>query len=184
MAQLLSPFRGPPKTMPIPTTHLLLTIGTDQTDAQTRVEHFFARNFLVKYDRVTVIASHTVNAEEVAFWKRLKEGIAGNHRVVEELLDELRAGGFEKLTDLLEMRQGYESKLLHVTAHILDGFFGVDTVFFNLEEESHGLSDRLAAAIKANPAGFWLVEAECDSDTDHDPDQLDLIRRFETEPPH
>lgn len=184
MAQLLSPFKGLPKTMPTPSTHLLLTIGTDRDDAQARIEHFFARNFLVKYDRVTVMAAHTVNAEEDAFWKRLKEGIAGNHRVLAELFDELRAGGFEKLTDLLEMRQGYESKLLHTITHILDGFFGVDTVFFNMEEESHGLSDRLAAAIKANPSGFWLVEAECASDDGHEADRLDLIRRFETEPPH
>lgn len=180
----MSPFKGLPKTMPTSTNHLLLTIGTDRDDAQARIEHFFAKNFLVKYDRVTILAEHTSNAGEGDFWKRLKEGIAANRRVVEELLAELRAGGFEKLTDLLEMRQGYESKLLHVTTHMLDGFFGVDTVFFNLEEDSHGLSDRLVAAIKANPAGFWLVEAECASDLDREADRLDLIRRFETEPPH
>lgn len=112
-----------------------------------------------------------------------KDGIAANRQLVGELLGELGEGGFEKLTDLLEMRQGYESKLLHSITHLLDGFFGVDTVFYNLEEDSHGISDRLVMAIKANPAGFWLVEAECTSDTDHDPDRLDLIRRLKTEPP-
>jgi hypothetical protein len=163
--------------------HLLLTSGTDQADAQLRVQHFFAKNFLVKYDRVTIPAERTINAEAADFGPRLQEGIAANRRVVAELLGELEAGGFAKMGDLLEMRQGYESKLLHVITHLLDGFFGVDTGFFNLEEDSHGLSDRLAMAIKANPAGFWLVEAECASDSGHDPDQLDLIRRFET-PPH
>lgn len=166
--------------MPI---HLLLTPGADQDDAQARITHFFAKNYLVKYDRVTILAERTINAGEADFWKRLKEGITANRRVVGELLDELRAGGFEKLPDLLEMRQGYESKLLHIITHLLDGFFGVDSGFFNLEEDSHGLSDRLAAAIKANPAGFWLVAAECTSDSGHDADQLDLIRRFEAEPP-
>jgi hypothetical protein len=164
-------------------SHLLLTPGTGRDDAQARIDHFFAKNYLVKYDRVTVRTERTINAGEVAFGKRLEAGLAANRRVVGELLDELRAGGFEKLTDLLEMRQGYESKILHITTHLLDGFFGVDSAFYNLAEDSHGLSARLAAAIKANPAGFWLVEAEGVSDADHDPDQLDLIRRFEAESP-
>jgi hypothetical protein len=170
--------------MSAPTTHLLLTPATDRDDAQARIEHFFAKNFLVKYDQVTILAERTSHAGNADFWKRLEEGIAANRRVVGELLDEMRAGGFEKLTDLTEMHQGYESKILHTVTHLLDGFFGVDTVFFNLVEDSHGLSNRLAAAIKANPAGFWLVEAECISDTGHDPDQLDMIRRLETALPY
>jgi hypothetical protein len=166
-----------------PTTHLLLTIGADRADAQTRVEHFFARNFLVRYDRVTVQAERTGNAGEGDFWGRLETGIAANRRLVVELLEELRAGGFENLTDLAGMRQGYDSKLLHAITHFLDGFFGVDTIFYNLEEDSHGVSDRLTATIQANPAGFWLVEAECASANGHDADRLDLIRKFATEPP-
>lgn len=164
-------------------THLLLTIGTDQTDAQARVHHFFAKNYLVKYDRVTLLAERTINAGAGDFWKRLEAGVAANRQVVGELVSELGAGGFEKLTDLLEMRQGYESKLLHVISHLLDGFFGVDTGFFNLEEDSHGLSARLAATIRSKPHGFWLVEAECASASGHEADQLDLIRRFEASPP-
>lgn len=166
------------------TIHLLLTIATDRDDAQTRVGHFFARNFLVKYDRVGVIAERTINAAQAGFWPAIEAGIAANRRLVVELLEELRAGGFAKLSDLAEMRQGYESKLLHLVTHLLDGFFGVDTVFYNLAEDSHGLSPRLVAAIQANPAGYWLVAAECASDTGHEADQLDLIRRFETVPPH
>lgn len=165
-------------------THLLLTSGTDRDDAQARIHRFFAKNFLVKYDQVTLLAERTINAGEADFWRRLDGGLATNRRVVDELLGELRAGGYEKLTDLMEMRQGYESKLLHVITHMLDGFFGVDTGFFNLEEDSHGLSGRLVATVKANPTGFWLVEAECTSADGHDADQLQLIRRFETEPPH
>ena len=168
---------------PIPTIHLLLTPGTGQADAQARVEHFFARNFLVKYDRVTIMAERTLGAGQPAFWGRMEEGVAANRRRVEGLLAELQAGGFEKLTDLAAMRQGYESKLLHTVTHLLDGFFGVDTVFFNLEEDSHGVSDRLAATIRAHPEKFWLVEAECASNAGHEPGRLDLIRKFATEPP-
>lgn len=168
--------------MPDPTAHLLLTPGADQTDAQNRVQHFFAKNFLVKYDRVTILAERTINAGEADFGECLQEGITANRRVVKELLGELGEGGFERLGDLLEMRQGYESKLLHVVTHLLDGFFGVDSVFYNLEEDSHGISDRLVATIKANPADFWLVAVECASATGREADQLDLIRRFEKEP--
>lgn len=170
--------------MPDSTTHLLLTPGTDRADAQARVQHFFARNFLVRYDRVALLAERTIHAGEGDFWLRLDKGIAANRRLVGELLGELRAGGFEKLTDLAEMHQGYESKLLHTITHLLDGFFGVDTVFYNLAEDGHGISARLATAIKANPAGFWLVEAECASETGHDADRLELIRQFKTEPPY
>lgn len=164
-------------------THLLLTPGADRDDAQRRVEHFFARNFLVKYDRVTITAARTGNAGEADFGRRLEKGLAENRRVVGELLDELGAGGFVKLTDLLEMRQGYESKVLHTITHLLDGFFGIDTFFYNLVEDSHGISNRLLAAIQANPAGYWLVEAECTSASGHEADQLALIRRLSTEPP-
>lgn len=164
-------------------THLLLTIGSDRNDAQARVEHFFTRNFLVKYDRVSVLAERTIHAGETDFWGRLEEGVAANRRLVGELLAELQGGGFERVTDLGGMAQGYDSKVLHTVTHLLDGFFGVDTFFYNLEEDSHGVSARLATAIKAHPGGFWLVEAECTSDPGHDPDRLDPIRRFETEPP-
>lgn len=169
--------------MPNPTPHLLLTSGSDQADAQARVEHFFARNFLVKYDRVRVLTERTINAGEAGFWGRLEEGVAANRRLVEELLEELRAGGFETVRDLAAMRQGYQSKILHTVTHLLDGFFGVDSVFYNLAEDSHGLSDRLVATIKANPGGFWLVEAEGASTPGHAADQLDLIRQFKTAPP-
>lgn len=169
--------------MPNPTTHLLLTSGSDQADAQARVEHFFARNFLVKYDRVRVLAERTINAGEAGFWGRLAEGTAANRRLVEELVEELRAGGFETVHNLAAMRQGYQSKILHTVTHLLDGFFGVDSVFYNLAEDSHGLSDRLVATIKANPGGFWLVEAEGASNPGHAADQLDLIRQFKTAPP-
>jgi len=162
--------------------HQFLTPAPSREAAQARVSLFFAKNFLVKYDQVTLLAERTIGAGEAEFWGWLAAGVAANRQVVAELLGELGDGGFEKLTDLMDIPRGYQSKLLHIIAHMLDGFFGVDSVFYNLEEDSHGLSDRLAAVIRANPGGFWLVEAECASDTGHDPDRLDLIRRFETEP--
>lgn len=165
------------------TIHLMLAAGTSLDDAQFRVSRFFAKNFLVKYDQVTFVAARTIGAGEAEFWRRLAEGVEANRRVVGELLGELGDGGFEKLTDLMDMPRGYQSKLLHIITHMLDGFFGVDSVFFNMEEDSHGLSPRLAAFIRSDPGGFWLVEVECTSGPGNDPDRLDLIRRFEVESP-
>ena len=78
------------------------------------------------------------------------------------------------------MGQGYESKVLHIITHLVDGFFGADTVFYNLEEDSHWLSDKLTDKIKEQPEKFWLLKIECS--TIDDTDRLDQIRKFEVKP--
>src|SRR4030043_54062 len=64
------------------------------------------------------------------------------------------------LKDLQELPQGYKSKILHVITHLLDGFFGIDTYFYNLEEDSHWVSEELKEKIKTNPPIFWLLSLE------------------------
>ena len=164
-------------------THLLLVTGADRHEAGERVRHFFAKNFLVKYDRVAIIEERTLSATDGDFWNHLNDGISRNRRVIRELLAELQESGYEKLPDLVGMEQGYDSKVLHTITHLLDGFFGADTFFYNQEEGSHDLSERLAAAIKAKPNSFWLVETECTILSGHLPSQLDLIRKFDVTPP-
>jgi hypothetical protein len=164
-------------------THLLLVTGADRHEAAERVRHFFAKNFLVKYEQVTIIEERTLSAGDGEFWNHLNNGIAKNREVLRGLLDELRESGYEKLPDLAGMKQGYESKVLHIVTHLLDGFFGADTFFYNLEEDSHDLSERLAGAIRADPHGFWLVETECTISSGHESSQLDMIRKFDVTPP-
>jgi hypothetical protein len=164
-------------------THLLLVSGADQDEACERVRLFYAKNFLVKYNRVTILEERILAATDGDFWKHLNDGIRRNRRAIRELLTELQENGYEKLPDLVEMEQGYDSKVLHTVTHLLDGFFGVDTFFYNLEADSHDLSERLAGAIRAQPNGFWLVETECKILSGHQSSQLDLIRKFDVTPP-
>jgi hypothetical protein len=42
----------------------------------------------------------------------------------------------------------------------LDGFFGIDTYFFNLEEESHWVSVELQKSMEAAPSAYWLLTIE------------------------
>lgn len=159
-------------------THLLMTTAASSDEARNRVRHFFERNFLVRYDRVDIPDSRIISGDHADFWPMIEQGVKANRVTVSRFLNELRDSGFRSLDDLAGMKQGYESKLLHLATHLLDGFFGIDTAFYNLEEDAHAVSTRLAAAVKDNPGGFWLVTAECDIDSNRDPSRLDLIRGF------
>ena len=165
------------------TTHLLLTPGIDRGAALARVSRFFAGNFLVKYDQVEIAPARSIAGSDPDFWPRLERGLSENRRAVAELLQALQGSGFATLADLAQMPRGYESKLLHLLTHLLDGFFGIDSRFYNLEEDSHGISERLRATIRKTPGAFWLVEAECASASGHESSQLDLIRQLAVELP-
>ena len=74
-------------------------------------------------------------------------------------INELTGCGVNRLDDIKNLEQGYKSKTLHTIAHLLDGFFGIDSCFFNLIEDSHWLSAALKDKIMENPGQYWLVEA-------------------------
>jgi len=40
---------------------------------------------------------------------------------------------------------------------MLDGFIGIDSVFYNLAEDSHWLSAPLRKTIEQHPEHYWLV---------------------------
>lgn len=163
--------------------HTLLVRGKEFSLCRERVEKFFARNFLVKYDAVEVVTAKSYSAADPGFWPALKKGIHCNRQQVTELIKELQEAGFETINDLGSIPQGYESKVLHTITHLVDGFFGVDTCFYNLEEDSHGLTSRLEATIKADPTNFWLLSVTCSSTKGHNSDQLAMIRKFDVAPP-
>ena len=52
--------------------------------------------------------------------------------------------------------------MLHVITHLLDGFFGIDSYFYNLVEDSHWVSEELRATIKTSPSRYWLIAVEAD----------------------
>lgn len=168
--------------MDIEALHILLVRGDSFENCRKRVEIFFAKNFLVKYETVKIVPEKSYSAENPVFWKELRKGINCNRQKVVELVKELRVAGFNDLTSLAAIPQGYETKILHTITHLVDGFFGIDTCFYNLEEDSHGLSEKQEEQIKEKPAEFQLITVVCFSGSG-DSDLLDKIRKFEVDPP-
>jgi len=160
-------------------THLMLVDGPDFDTSRRRVERFFARTILVKYDSVQVVAEKSCNGADQQFWEKLDAGIAENRNLAADLLTELKETGLTELDKLTTLPQGYATKILHTMAHLLDGFFGVDSRFYNLNDDSHWLNDSQLAQIKQKPESYWLIHVEASSQTG-DADQVSTLRTMPT----
>ena len=161
--------------------HDVLLAGPDFEACQQRVIRFFDRTMLIHYDRVLVPEDSSVNgADTENFNSRIMEGLAANRAVLTELLSSLRDEGFASLEDLRSLEKGYLSKVLHTIAHLQDGFIGIDSRFYNLEEDSHGVSRELLGKINAAPDSYWILRVKGEiSSAGEDP--LDSLRTFERE---
>lgn len=135
-----------------------LASARDFASARALVLRFLDRTQLVHFDAVRVVEAESCSGADHGFWPLLEQGLAGNRQVLEKLLGELRAAGVLDLKDLLSLPQGLESKIFHTMAHLLDGFFGIDSRLFILPEDSHRLSDGLRRQITELPEDFWLVK--------------------------
>ncbi len=144
--------------MRLEVSHRILLLGPDLERSKAHALRFLERTPLVQYDTVRVIAAESCPATDSRFWPWLEEGIAANRQVLARLFADLRAAGTRDFQDLLHLPQGFQSKLVHTAAHILDGFFGIDSVFYSLAEDSHWLSDSLRGQISAAPEEFWLLK--------------------------
>ncbi|MFH7320622.1 hypothetical protein ACHHRT_08415 [Desulfurivibrio sp. D14AmB] len=148
--------------MKLENAHLVLVLAPDLERAAELVLRFFARTQLVRYDRVEVDRDNSCSAAHPEFKARLEEGVATNRRVLAEIMAELKVVGVRSLDDLAQLPQGYQSKLVHTAAHLLDGFFGIDSAFFNLVEDSHWLSEPLAGEIGQNPEDYHLLQVRAE----------------------
>lgn len=157
-------------------THYFLIDGEDLQAGMNKVNHFFSTTVLVKYDQVVLEKSGSCCALEERFGEMLGQAVALNRQLLEKLLKELAQEGFADLGRWHEMPQGYLSKTVHAAAHMLDGFFGVDSSFYNLVEDSHWVSDKLRERILQDPRGFWLIPARCLSRV-ADIDRVPFLRR-------
>ncbi len=137
--------------------HLFLASGTNPTQARQQAIHFLHTTQLVIYQSTTIIDSGILSGANEHFWGIIETGIAANRAFCRSMLTELQETGVTGLEDLLTMQTGYPSKVLHILTHMLDGFIGIDSVFYNLVEESHWLSETLRATIHQNPKSYWLV---------------------------
>jgi hypothetical protein len=137
--------------------HELLVYGRNFVAAEQQALRFFARNILVRYEEVQVLAAASCSGRDPAFRGRLAAGMAENRQRAAGLLAELQETGLSSLAQFRELPQGYESKLLHTLAHLLDGFFGIDSFFYNLLDDSHWVPEKRDRQIEINPDDYWLL---------------------------
>jgi hypothetical protein len=159
-------------------SHDILLAGSNFESCSKRVNHFFDRTMLIRYDKVLVLENESISGAEKEFRARLQEGLAANHQVVGELLGNLKDEGFVTLEDIQDLEKGYLSKILHTIAHLQDGFIGIDSCFYNLEEDSHGISPDLQQQITAGPDNYWILKVK-GLIASAGEDSLDALRTFE-----
>jgi len=159
-------------------SHDILLAGSDFKSCRQRVERFFDRTTLIHYDQLLVLEDESLNGSNEKFGARLKENLAANHMVVAELLQNLKEEGFAGIDDLKGVEKGYVSKVFHTIAHLLDGFIGIDSRFYNLEEDSHGVSRDLGRKIHTAPQNYWMLRVK-GRITRAGEDPFDALRIFE-----
>ncbi len=137
--------------------HTLLISGKDLAACTKRALHFFKTTQLVHYDDIKIIEERCCSARSELFQTLLDEALLKNRERLKSLLAELQDDGYTTLIDLLDLPQGYQSKILHTIAHIEDGFFGIDAGFFDLDESSYRVSERRKLEIRQQPDRCWLL---------------------------
>jgi hypothetical protein len=142
--------------------HEFLVKGQDFAFSQKKVLQFFERYQLVRYSHISIEENTSLPATSPDFEERLNKAVLENRRIVNKLLEELGKEGVSTLHDLSEMPQGFRTKMLHVITHFLDGFFGIDTYFYNLEEDSHWVSEQARHKILETPSDYWLLSIEAE----------------------
>lgn len=142
--------------------HEFLVKGGDFAFSKKKVLQFFERYQLVRYSHITIAENNSLPATGPDFEERLNKAILENRRIINKLLEELGKEGVRTLHDLSEMPQGFRTKMLHVITHFLDGFFGIDTYFYNLEEDSHWVSEKALQQIRETPSDYWLLSIEAE----------------------
>lgn len=161
--------------MQLSVSHEILVSGPDLATCRARVRRFFDRYQLVKYDTIRIDEKDAVNAAQPIFFVRLEQGIAANRKVLSGLIEDLHQQGFTSLDDLLTLPQGLASKTLHLASHLLDGFFGIDSLFYDLDDDSHWFTEERRRQIARQPAFFWLLKVTASS-ANEDADRVQLMR--------
>ncbi len=137
--------------------HLFLVEAEGREAAIKKVENFLTHYSLVVYEEILLEKDEAISATSDAFWQRASAAMDENSKAIKQLFSVLEEEGYESPRDMALIPQGYLSKIFHTVAHLLDGFFGVDSRFFNLVEDSHWISKRLEKKILDVPSHYWLM---------------------------
>lgn len=141
--------------------HSILATGNSCEDTRTQVLHYFANSSLVRYDKVVNSRDRNLAASNPAFDVELERVLGRNREILAGFIKELGVAGERNHIELSAIDQGYQSKLLHIIAHFLDGFIGIDSAFYNLVDDSHWLPEATAVRIKNEPGKYWLYYLDC-----------------------
>lgn len=140
-----------------PVSHTFLVHAETAALAGRHVERYLDGNQLITYARFFVNEAEILAGTDPAFADVLERGLAANRAFGQRMLDHLHAEGVSRLDQLLDLEQGYVTKILHTLTHLVDGFIGIDSVFYNLVEDSHRLSGSLTETLQHDPGNYWLV---------------------------
>lgn len=140
--------------------HEFLVKNKSIESASEKVRDFLSRYSLVNYDSVNFIEKRSCNAMDGSFHTRLELSLKDNSKILLTFIQELKAEGVNSVDDIAKLHVGYKSKLLHVITHFVDGFFGIDSSFYNLIEGSHWVSDYMLEMIRKKPGEFWIVAVD------------------------
>ena len=159
-------------------SHDILLEAPDFDSCHKRVSRFFETTMLIRYDEIRISRNESSCGADSDFRARIKAGLAANHQALEKLFICLRDEGLSALEDLKGIEKGYVSKTLHTIAHLLDGFIGIDSFFYNLEEDSHTITPDMSRKIEASPDSYWIVRVNGTiSSADEKP--FEALRTFE-----
>jgi hypothetical protein len=138
--------------------HVFLVEGDSLEECSRRITGFLEKYELVRYGSFAIVAEESLVGSSPDFPARLEEAIAENRRRLGLFIAELQDDGINSLQDLASVPEGYQSKTVHTVAHLLDGFFGIDSHFFNLADNSHWLPDHRKALLESAKESHMLVK--------------------------
>ncbi len=138
-------------------SHIFLVEAEDEAQGIQQVQHFLQSTQLIQCADFVVVNEDICAATQEIFIDLLQQKETENMKFAASQLTTLRDEGISTLEDLLTMKEGYLTKVLHTLSHILDGFIGVDSVMYNLVEDSHRVSSTLQEVISSQPERYWLI---------------------------
>lgn len=161
------------------TAHIFLATGDSYLAAKSKVEHFLKKNLLVRYTTLLFDDGQAVDNLKEQFLSTIRWAEEQNRLTLQGLLTEFGDLGYESLSDLSRVSQGYESKLLHTITHLLDGFFGLDSFFYNLVEDSNWISPSSLEKIGVCATAFYfLVHVQGSFTSLTEADRVPAMRRL------
>lgn len=152
--------------------HNILLGGDSFACCKQQVHKFFDLTSLVIYDCVEIREQQSVSGLNADFIEIIDQAQKENREIAGRLIANISQAGINKTEDLINIQQGYLSKTLHILSHLLDGFIGIDSYFYNLLDDSHWLSPETRQLIQQNPAHYWLVHVDGFTTT---PEEVSLL---------